>query len=291
MKDRLNYGLMGTGLMGLPLAERLLAVELPLTIYNRTPEKAAVLVDVGATLAAQPRDLLLSADCILLMLTDGAAMRELLFTEETLPLLKDRTLIQMGTIAPQESRDFQETIAAAGGTYLECPVLGSIPEAQSGQLLLMVGSTPDQFSTWTPLLSHFGPNPRYIGPVGTAMALKLALNQLIAGLTSSFALSLGFVQQQGVEIRQFMEILRESALYAPTFDKKLQRMLDRNFANPNFPVKHLAKDVGLFLQESQTLPLNAATLATIAEILQETIAAGLADSDYSALFETMVPRP
>ena len=291
MKDRLNYGLMGTGLMGLPLAERLLAVELPLTIYNRTPEKAAVLVDVGATLAAQPRDLLLSADCILLMLTDGAAMRELLFTEETLPLLKDRTLIQMGTIAPQESRDFQETIAAAGGTYLECPVLGSIPEAQSGQLLLMVGSTPEQFSTWTPLLSHFGPNPRYIGPVGTAMALKLALNQLIAGLTSSFALSLGFVQQQGVEIRQFMEILRESALYAPTFDKKLQRMLDRNFANPNFPVKHLAKDVGLFLQESQTLPLNAATLATIAEILQETIAAGLADSDYSALFETMVPRP
>ncbi len=291
MKDRLNYGLMGTGLMGLPLAERLLAVELPLTIYNRTPEKAAVLVDVGATLAAQPRDLLLSADCILLMLTDGAAMRELLFTEETLPLLKDRTLIQMGTIAPQESRDFQETIAAAGGTYLECPVLGSIPEAQSGQLLLMVGSTPEQFSTWTPLLSHFGPNPRYIGPVGTAMALKLALNQLIAGLTSSFALSLGFVQQQGVEVRQFMEILRESALYAPTFDKKLQRMLDRNFANPNFPVKHLAKDVGLFLQESQTLPLNAATLATIAEILQETIAAGLADSDYSALFETMVPRP
>jgi len=289
MKDRLNYGLMGTGLMGLPLAERLLAVELPLTIYNRTPEKAAVLVDVGATLAAQPRDLLLSADCILLMLTDGAAMRELLFTEETLPLLKDRTLIQMGTIAPQESRDFQETIAAAGGTYLECPVLGSIPEAQSGQLLLMVGSTPEQFSTWTPLLSHFGPNPRYIGPVGTAMALKLALNQLIAGLTSSFALSLGFVQQQGVEVRQFMEILRESALYAPTFDKKLQRMLDRNFANPNFPVKHLAKDVGLFLQESQTLPLNAATLATIAEILQETIAAGLADSDYSALFETMVP--
>ena len=291
MKDRLNYGLMGTGLMGLPLAERLLAVELPLTIYNRTPEKAAVLVDVGATLAAQPRDLLLSADCILLMLTDGAAMRELLFTEETLPLLKDRTLIQMGTIAPQESRDFQETIAAAGGTYLECPVLGSIPEAQSGQLLLMVGSTPEQFSTWTPLLSHFGPNPRYIGPVGTAMALKLALNQLIAGLTSSFALSLGFVQQQGVEVRQFMEILRESALYAPTFDKKLQRMLDRNFANPNFPVKHLVKDVGLFLQESQTLPLNAATLATIAEILQETIAAGLADSDYSALFETMVPRP
>ena len=275
--------------MGLPLAERLLAVELPLTIYNRTPEKGAVLVDVGATLAAQPRDLLLSADCILLMLTDGAAIRELLLTEETLPLLDDRTFIQMGTIAPQESRELQETIATAGGTYLECPVLGSIPEAQTGQLQLMVGSTPEQFATWKPLLSHFGPNPRYIGPVGTAMALKLALNQLIAGLTSSFALSLGFVQQQGVEVQQFMEILRQSALYAPTFDKKLQRMLDRNFANPNFPVKHLAKDVNLFLQESQSLSLNADALETIATILQQTIAAGLANSDYSALFNTVAP--
>lgn len=287
----MNYGLMGTGLMGLPLAERLLAAEFPLIIYNRTPEKAAVLVDVGATLVAQPKDLLLSAHCIILMLTDGAAIRETLLTPENLPLLKDRTVIQMGTIAPQESKDLQKTIVTAGGAYLECPVLGSIPEAQTGGLLLMVGSTPKQFTTWTPLLSNFGPNPRYIGEVGTAMALKLALNQLIAGLTSTFALSLGFVQQQGVEVPQFMEILRASALYAPTFDKKLQRMVDRNFANPNFPVKHLAKDVDLFLQESQSIRLHTNTLETIAEILKETIATGLSNSDYSALFNTIAPPP
>ena len=285
----MQYGLMGTGLMGLPLAERLLAAELPLIIYNRTPEKAAVLVDVGAVLAAQPSDVLLSAECIFLMLTDGAAIESLLLTPESRSALPGRTIIQMGTIAPEESREFQITIAKAGGSYLECPVLGSIPEAQTGQLLLMVGSTPEQFTTWNPLLSHFGPNPRYIGPVGTAMALKLALNQLIAGLTSTFALSLGFVQQQGVEVQQFMDILRQSALYAPTFDKKLQRMLDRNFANPNFPVKHLAKDVGLFLQESHRMNLNDSTLTTLAEILQQTIAAGLANRDYSALFDTVVP--
>ncbi|MEY2978198.1 MAG: hypothetical protein RLZZ435_2337 [Cyanobacteriota bacterium] len=285
----MNYGLMGTGLMGLPLAERLLAVSLPLTIYNRTPEKASVLVDVGATLAAQPTDLLQSADCVILMLTDGAALRDTLLTEEALPLLRDRTFIQMGTIAPQESRDLAQTIENAGGSYLECPVLGSIPEAQSGQLILMVGSTPAQFETWKSLLENFGSNPRYIGEVGTAMALKLALNQLIAGLTSTFALSLGFVQQQGVEVEQFMDILRKSALYAPTFDKKLQRMLDRNFANPNFPVKHLAKDVNLFLQESNATSLNDSVLEAIAAILQKTIATGLADGDYSALLNTVYP--
>ena len=285
----MNYGLMGTGLMGLPLAERLLAVSLPLTIYNRTPEKASVLVDVGATLAAQPTDLLQSVDCVILMLTDGAALRETLLTEDTFPLLRDRTFIQMGTIAPQESRDLAQTIENAGGSYLECPVLGSIPEAQSGQLILMVGSTPAQFETWKSLLENFGSNPRYIGEVGTAMALKLALNQLIAGLTSTFALSLGFVQQQGVEVDQFMDIVRKSALYAPTFDKKLQRMLNRNFANPNFPVKHLAKDVNLFLQESNATPLNDSGLEAIAAILQETIATGLADGDYSALFQTLCP--
>jgi 3-hydroxyisobutyrate dehydrogenase len=281
----MQYGLIGTGLMGLPLAERLLAVEYPLIIYNRTPDKAVVLVDVGATLAMDPTEVLQKSDCIILMVTDALAIRELLLTPERIPLLAGRTMIQMGTITPTESRGLATTITAAGGNYLECPVLGSTPEAQTGQLLLMVGSTPSQFETWRDLLSHFGSTVLHIGEVGKAMALKLALNQLIAGLTASFALSLGFVQQQEVPVDQFMDILRKSALYAPTFDKKLNRMLDRNFANPNFPVKHLAKDVGLFLQESANL--DSRVLEGIAEILQRTIVTGLADEDYSALFSTL----
>jgi 3-hydroxyisobutyrate dehydrogenase len=129
-----------------------------------------------------------------------------------------------------------------------------------------------------------------MGAVGSAAAAKLALNQLIASLTSAFALSLGFVQRQGVEVEQFMQILRQSALYAPTFDKKLQQMLDGNYANPNFPTKHLLKDTDLFLTEAQSVGLNVSSLEGVRKVLEMAQQLGLSDADYSSLFAAINPK-
>ncbi|MFM6400176.1 NAD-binding protein, partial [Planktothrix sp.] len=102
-------------------------------------------------------------------------------------------------------------------------------------------------------------------------------------------LSLNFVQQQGVDLELFMDILRKSALYAPTFDKKLQRMLEENYENPNFPTKHLLKDTNLFLQEAVKMGLNASSLAGVKAILEATQKLGKSNDDYSALFTTIKP--
>ncbi len=96
-----------------------------------------------------------------------------------------------------------------------------------------------------------GREPQRIGPVGSAVALKLALNHLIAAETSAFALSLELVQRSGVAVETFMAILRESALYAPTFDKKLPRLLKRDYHHPNFSTRHLLKDLRLCCQEAR----------------------------------------
>lgn len=286
----MHYGLIGTGLMGEPMAQQLLAVDLPLIIYNRTPEKTRSLAESGAAVADTPEQLLKTAGCIILMVTNAQAIRETVLSSSTRPLLSGKTLIQMSTIGPQESRDLCSEVIAAGGEYLECPVLGSIPEAKSGKLILMVGASPEQFQQWLPLFQQFGPEPRHIGSVGTAMALKLALNQLIGSLTTAFALSLGFAQRQGVEIETLMQILRQSALYAPTFDKKLDRMANRRFDNPNFPSKHLAKDMGLFRKEAQALGMSVDSLVAVEQILERAIAQGLSDQDYSALYEIVNPQ-
>lgn len=285
----MHYGLIGTGLMGEPMAHQLLAADLPLIIYNRTPDKTAALAEAGAEVAATPDQVLQTADCIILMVTNTEAIRATMLTKSARSHLSSKTLIQMSTIGPQESRDLCGEVIVAGGEYLECPVLGSIPEARSGSLILMVGSTVEQFQQWHPLLQRFGPEPRHIGPVGSAMALKLALNQLIGALTSAFALSLGFAQQQGVEVDQMMEILRGSALYAATFDKKLERMVNRRFDHPNFPSKHLAKDLRLFLKEAEVLGMGTDSLAGVEQILARTMAQGLSDQDYSALYEIINP--
>lgn len=286
----MQVALIGTGLMGLPMGQRILEAGIALTVYNRTPEKAEPLQAAGAALATSVSEALESAEAVVLMLTNTEAVQATILSAEACSHLAGRTVIQMGTIAPQESQQLQQAIRNQGGEYLEAPVLGSIPEAKAGTLIVMVGGTPDQFQQWLPLLRCFGPEPRWIGPVGQAAALKLAMNQLIAALTAAFGLSLGLIQRQGVDVEAFMATLRSSALYAPTFDKKLSRMLERNYANPNFPTKHLLKDVNLFLATAQATGLDASALTGVQQLLDKAIAQGLGETDYSALYNAVHPE-
>ena len=282
----MNISLIGAGLMGQALSEHLLAKNQSLTIFNRSPNKTAKLQQQGATIVASAQDALNTSEFCLLMLSDAEAINIVLDTIEP-ESFKDKFIIQMGTIAPDESQALLKKFEAVGASYLEAPVLGSIPEVKSGTLLLMVGATESQFQQYSTLFHVLGENPIHVGPVGKAAALKLAMNQLIAGLTSSFSLSLAFIQQQGVAVEQFMQVLSASALYAPTFDKKLNKMCADDFANPNFPLKHLLKDIELFIQASQTSGLDSSQLTAIQSTLKRSLKNGDANLDYSALYRAI----
>jgi 3-hydroxyisobutyrate dehydrogenase len=285
----MDIALLGTGLMGRPMAERILQAGHKLAVFNRTLEKAHPLKPLGAKIANRAEEAIQSSECVLLMLADAQAIQDVLLSGRSRKELSGRTVIQMGTISSLESIDLNKEVSEYGGNYLEAPVLGSIPEAMTGGLIILVGSSPEQFEHWSGLFKCFGPKPLLIGPVGQASALKLALNQLIASLTAAFSLSLGFVQRKGIPVNLFMKILRDSALYAPTFDKKLQRMLDRDYDNPNFPTRHLAKDIDLFLREAREVNLQPAVLEGVSRLVKMTLDDGLSDMDYSALFNVISP--
>lgn len=283
----MKVAFLGTGLMGLPLAARLLAADIELIAYNRTPEKLAPLQAAGAEVATHPQHAIRAAECVILMVTNAAAIYSVLLSDSSWRTLAGRTVIQMGTITPTESKEIRDAVVAASGEYIEAPVLGSIPEAKAGKLIVMVGAQREQYQRHLDLLKHFGPEPVLIGPVGTAAGLKLALNQLIASLTTAFALSLSFVQRQDIDVELFMQILRDSALYAPTFDKKLQRMLDGNYANPNFPTKHLMKDTDLFIDEAKSTGLNVSSIEGVRKVLEIAMKTSFANEDYSSIFSAM----
>ncbi|HHH47266.1 MAG TPA: NAD(P)-dependent oxidoreductase [Gammaproteobacteria bacterium] len=275
--------------MGAPLAGRLLDAGYRVVVWNRTAEKAAPLVAKGALLAESPAQAAASAEVLITWLSDQTAIQEVLFPAERASVLEGKTLLQMATIGPEHSRCLQDAAHAHGADYLEAPVLGSIPEARAGSLLLMVGATEEQFARYRPLLAVFGQNIVHVGEVGQAAAMKLAFNQLIAGLTASFSLSLGLVQEEGVRVELFMDMLRDSALYAPTFDKKLLRMLQRDYASPNFPTRHLLKDIDLFIDAAGDHGLTTAALEGVRDITSLALAKGLADTDYSAISEVIHP--
>ncbi|MCX4187863.1 NAD(P)-dependent oxidoreductase [Methylophaga sp. OBS4] len=285
----MKTGLIGTGLMGQALAQHLLAENQPLVVYNRSPEKIAELTENGAEVASSAQQVMEESNICILFLSDSEAIH--MVFDSIAPAAFNRSLIiQMGTIAPDESRALANQVRAMNGRYLECPVLGSLPEARSGKLILMAGGKEDDYLTALPLLRLIGPDPQHIGDIGQAATVKLAMNQLIAGLTASFALSLALVEKEGIETEQFMQIVRGSALYAPTFDKKLTRMLERDFDNPNFPTKHLAKDTRLFLSVAENLGLDTRALQGIESLLQKTLDMGLDNTDYSALMAAVSPN-
>ncbi len=285
----MRVGILGTGLMGAPMALQLQKSGFAVTAWNRTAAKLLPLQTAGIKTVTTAGAVLAASDITLTMLSDAAAIQAAIFAQPN--ALAGRTLLQMGTIAPDESRELHQKIQAAGGEYLESPVLGSIPQVQAGELILMVGATPEQYSRWLPLLKCFGPNPELMGPVGTAAATKLAMNQLIGTLTAAFSMSLGLAQQEGLDIEKFMAILRASALYAPTFDKKLTRMCDRDFTAPNFPTKHLLKDMNLFVQAARDQGIDATVAEGVGYMANKAIAQGLAEADYSAIYSAVNPMP
>jgi 3-hydroxyisobutyrate dehydrogenase len=283
----MKIAVLGTGLMGAPLAMRLLSGGYKVSVWNRTAEKAEPLEAGGAELCGTSTEAIAASECVILMLSDVRAIVEVLFSDDARAQMRGKTVIQMGTIEPNESRAIGKEVEELGGVYLEAPVLGSTPEAKKGELLLMVGAEKEVFTEWLPILRHFGKDPLLVGPVGQGAAMKLAMNQLIAALTSGFALSLALVRREGVQVELFMDVLRNSALYAPTFDKKLDRMMQRDFGNPNFPVKHLDKDVKLFLKAASVHPLGLAGLKGIEQLLERAILEGMADEDYSAIYDVI----
>ncbi|MEM9119127.1 MAG: NAD(P)-dependent oxidoreductase [Cyanobacteria bacterium P01_F01_bin.56] len=286
----MNVGIIGTGLMGAPMALTLQQAGHTVVAYNRSAAKLQPLAAQGIQIESTPAAVLTTCDCTILMLADATAIAATLLTPEAQSALAQHTLIQMGTIAPEQSRHLQEQVIVAQGQYLEAPVLGSIPQAQDGSLIVMVGSTPTQFEQWQPVLTGLGDPVLHVGPVGAGAAVKLAMNQLIGSLTTAFALSLALVQRENIPVETFMDIVRNSALYAPTFDKKLSRMCDRNFSHPNFPTKHLLKDLRLFSQAAQAAGLDPALTETVAATVQQAIAQGLANADYSALYAAVNPE-
>jgi 3-hydroxyisobutyrate dehydrogenase len=282
---------LGTGLLGGEIAIRLKDQGFAVSAWNRTAQKAAPLATVGIRLPETAAGAIADAELVLLLLADANAIEATLFATDSLPDLAGRTVVQMGTIAPLESQALSERVAAAGGAYLEAPVLGSLPEARAGKLLVMAGGDAALYRRCLPVLEALSQEPRHIGGVGQAAALKLAMNQLIAGLTASFALSLGLVRKAGLDVEQFMGMLRGSALYAPTFDKKLDKYLQHDYASANFPLKHLLKDVRLMQSVMGEAGIDTGLLEAVAAAAERGIAAGYGDMDYSALYEALNQGP
>lgn len=276
-----KIALIGIGLLGESIAERLISEGFKLGVWNRTKKKYQNLINQGAEEIINLKNISDKYQIIITVLKDGKCTKDIICD---IASIKNKTIIQMGTIGSEESIKLEKLVKAKGGKYLEAPLLGSVKEALAGKLLGIIGGNKKTFERHVFIFRAICEKFYFFGSVNNASSSKLALNYLIASLTYSFSLTLRFMQENNIDIEIFMDLLRHSSLYAKTFDKKLERMLSSNHKNANFNIKNLSKDIELFNNEVKKVNIDNSLLEKLNDILKSNNAIKYNNLDYSSIY-------
>lgn len=243
MDKNSKIAFLGLGIMGAPMARRVLAAGYPLTVWNRSPERAAVLGGEGARVAETPAEAVKEADVVVTMLADPAAVQGVV-ARFAAALQPGACLIEASTIGAQALAEVSGLLPA-GVTLVDAPVMGSADRAAAGELSLLVGGDADGVM---PLLELFG-TPTRTGASGTGAALKIVLiNAIVAGVTA-----IGEAMALADALGLSEELVKRAMTASP-----LAGIAGRAFAQgSHFPLRLAAKDVALATTAAD-LPLSQA---------------------------------
>lgn len=262
----MQLGWIGLGHMGVPMAKRLLDGGHDVIVYNRTYEKTALLTDRGATAVKEAKDAVRQSDIIFVMLADGPAVASVL--ESVTDDLTGKTIVNLSTISPEETKKMARLVEERDGIYLESPVSGSVPVAESGQLVLLAGGDADVVTACQPYLDLLGKETIHFGPHGSGSAAKLAINLLLAVVGQGVAETLLLGEGAGLEKEKLIQMISASGMNTPLFTGKRDMYRKNDFPSA-FPLRLMAKDLGLITAEAKRqqleLPLAQATDASYAE--------------------------
>lgn len=259
---------LGLGAMGSRMAAHLLKAGYPVTVWNRDPAKAQPLLQQGATLAATPREAAQHAAVVISMLTDDSATRGVWLDAHigaVGALQPNAVAIECSTVTPVWVRQLSDAVQSRGAQLLDAPVVGSRPQAEAAQLVLMVGGTGDALERVHPVLATMAAKVLHVGAVGQGAVLKLAVNALFAAQLHSVAELLGFLTRNGYAPDDAAHLLGEFPIVAAPIAGAAKMMAAGSTA-PLFTIDLMEKDLGYLLDTAQTsgTELSGATIARVA---------------------------
>lgn len=286
-----KYGFIGTGLMGNAMALNLLQAGKELSIYNRDATKCKNLVAAGAQQVSTPLEVIAAADITFCMVSDPQAALAVCFSPHGViqGIAPGKSYVDMSTVDPETARKIAISIQARGGEYLEAPVSGSLQPAKDGELVIMAAGDTPLWERVQVAFSIMGKKSLFLGEVGAAASMKLAVNMMMGSMMAVFGEALALVQQCDLEREQLLEILGAGALACPMFQGKGQAILAENFA-ANFPLKHLQKDLRLAVQLGDEKQQPLPGVASANEIFKRACQHQLGEEDMCAVVKTMNPN-
>jgi 3-hydroxyisobutyrate dehydrogenase len=278
---------LGTGIMGLPMAANLVKAGLPVRAWNRTIEKAQPLAERGATVLANPAEAVAGADIVVTMLADGQAVHEV-FEATKDAFAPDTLWIQMSTVGIDWTGKLSEAAEKAGIAFVDAPVLGTKQPAEQGKLLVLASGRDELRDRCAPVFDAVGSRALWVGPVGSGTRLKLVANAWVLALTNATAESIGLAKALGIDPNLFLEAIKGGSVDVPYAHVKGAQMMAEEFP-PAFPASLALKDAKLVLEAGDGTVDLAGSSATAAH-LEAAVNAGHGDEDMAALYRAVVMK-
>jgi 2-hydroxy-3-oxopropionate reductase len=272
----------GLGLMGKPMAMNLLKTGFQLTVWNRTVSKAADLVGAGARLAKSPADAVRNAEAVLLMLENGAAVTEVLFTQGVADACRDRALVvDMSSIPPSVAEDHARLLHKAGVRHIDAPVSGGTVGAEQGSLAIMAGGVDTDIAEAGPIFAALG-TVTHVGPHGRGQLCKLVNQCIVAVTIGAVAEGLTLAKLGGADPANVRKAIMGGFCRSRILELHGQRMIDRNFV-PGGMVKNQLKDLDAVMQVANDLGVRLPLTERVSELFAALARSGKEELDHSAL--------
>jgi len=286
----IRAGFVGLGVMGRPMAHRILTFDIPLTVTSRTAASVAGLVAAGATEAPNPAAVAAAADVVCVMVPDTADLEAVLdFPDGLLAGAHPGLVIcAMGTHLPAAMPPLAARCAELGTALLDAPVSGGEIGARAGSLSIMVGGEAAAFERARPILGAMGRTVVHVGPSGAGQVAK-ACNQLVVGATiAAVAEALTLARAAGVDPATVRDALAGGFAASRVLDVHGRRMLERDFTPGGRAALH-AKDAHIILDTSAAAGLDLPFFAAVADGFDRLVAAGGGELDHAALITLLEP--
>jgi 3-hydroxyisobutyrate dehydrogenase len=266
----MQIGIAGTGKMGSAIAQRLLSLKHQVTVWNRSPERAKPLLEMGALWVESPQKLTSSVEMVISMLTDEQALDQVYFGPQGLlsASANGKLFIDMSTVKPAKQQDMGARVEAVGAAYLECPVGGSVIPALEGKLLGFVGGPTMTLERARSALEQLCRRIEHVGPFGAGAMMKLAINLPLMVYWQTLGEALSLIQPLGLDPKRVVDIFSESSggpnmlkVRGPLIAQALSGV---NSGQVSVNVATMRKDVRAMLEQGASLhadlPLTSMTL-------------------------------
>jgi 3-hydroxyisobutyrate dehydrogenase-like beta-hydroxyacid dehydrogenase len=290
MHPNAPVGIIGLGLMGIALSERLIAATQPVLGFDIDPVRCDTLKAIGGTTAFSVRELAGRSRTIVVAVYNGE-QAEAVFDELAMGTGSAApVVICTTTCAPNEILRVAARAAGSHIPFIEAPISGTSAELRDGSAIALVAGETGAIEAVGALLDILCPRRVYVGAIGDASRTKLAINLILQSNRAALAEGIVFAERLGLDGRSFLAAARESAAHSRVMDSKGEKMLARDY-RPQSHISQTLKDAELILAEAKRRDLYLPMTSVQAGLLRAAMALEGPDSDSAAVIEAIRQAP